>query len=171
MFVGHEAVLQVGFDVAQARLKNLIHGNALVVASRDSYGDGFTRLLRVGPLGSAPAVSRLVEVRFRDLVQRQDSAVLTLRWDALGPGGGLVPALDADLTLTPVSGQTRLRLDGSYRPPLGALGEHLDRAILHRVADATIQSFVARVASAIVDHVADTAPDSISTEPSRESLA
>ncbi len=171
MFVGQEAVLPVGFDVAKARLNSLIHENTLVAASRDCYGDGFSRLLRVGPLGSAPIVSRLVEVRFRDLVQHQDSAVLTLRWEATGPGGGLVPALDADLTLTPVSGQTRLRLDGSYRPPLGALGEHLDRAILHRVAAATIGSFVACVAAAIVDYVADAAPDPISIQPAWESPA
>ena len=31
----------------------------------------------------------IVQVHFRDLVMRDDSAVLTLRWEATGPGGRL----------------------------------------------------------------------------------
>ena len=42
-----------------------------------------------------------------------------------------------------------LTMAGSYRPPLGAVGEVLDRAILRRVAAATIRSFVAQVAAQI----------------------
>jgi len=38
---------------------------------------------------------------------------------------------------------------GSYRPPLGSLGQALDRAILHRVAAATIRRFVVQVAARI----------------------
>ncbi len=44
-----------------------------------------------------------------------------------------------------------LTLAGSYRPPLGSLGEVLDRAILHRVAAATIRSFLAQVAAQLAD--------------------
>ena len=39
-----------------------------------------------------------------------------------------------------------LTMAGSYRPPLGSLGEALDRALLRRVAAATIRSFIAQVA-------------------------
>ena len=42
-----------------------------------------------------------------------------------------------------------LTVAGAYRPPLGALGEALDRVILHRVAAATIRGFAARVAARI----------------------
>ena len=42
-----------------------------------------------------------------------------------------------------------LTMAGSYRPPLGSLGEALDRAVLRRVATATIRSFVAQVAAQI----------------------
>jgi hypothetical protein len=64
----------------------------------------------------------------------------------------LFPALDADLTLSPLDDDTSsLRLDGSYRPPLGAVGERLDRAILHRIAAATVESFVVRISKAIAD--------------------
>ena len=43
----------------------------------------------------------------------------------------------------------RLSLAGVYRPPLGALGAGLDRAVFHRVADATARSLLARVADAL----------------------
>ncbi len=75
-----------------------------------------------------------------------DAAVLTLRWESTGPAG-LFPPLDADLTLTPAgSDRCRLSLAGEYNPPLGPLGSGLDRAILHRAAQATARSFVHRVA-------------------------
>ncbi|MGE5287800.1 MAG: hypothetical protein ACM3ML_11455 [Micromonosporaceae bacterium] len=169
MFVGAEVVLEVSFDAARARLANLIRGGSLVNASKHAYGDGITGLARVGPLGSASAMSRLVEVHFRDLVAHDDSAVLTLRWEATGPGGGLFPALDADITLTPAGEQaTLLTLAGAYRPPLGPLGTGLDRAILHRVAGATIRSFVNHVADAVAHPARDREPGrgNARTEPS-----
>jgi hypothetical protein len=47
-----------------------------------------------------------------------------------------------------------LRLDGAYRPPLGSTGDGLDRAVLHRVATATVQDFLGRIAEAIADPAA-----------------
>jgi hypothetical protein len=98
-----------------------------------------------------PGISRLVEVQFRDLVLNEGGAGLALRWDVTGPGGALFPALDADITLTPAGDTaTTLALAGTYRPPLGALGAGLDRAILNRVAGATVRDFLNRLAAAIV---------------------
>ena len=150
MFVGDEMVLAVGLDAAKASLAKLARSGLLAGASQDAYDEGITGLVRVGPLGSAPGLSRPVEVRFLDLVSRADSALLVLRWEAVGPGGGLFPALDADLTLTPAGEHaTLLTVAGAYRPPLGILGVALDRTILHRVAAATIRAFMNRVADAI----------------------
>ena len=56
-----------------------------------------------------------------------------------------------------------LTMAGSYRPPLGPLGEAVDRAVLRRVAAATIRSFVARVAAQITGHPA---PDGSAPPPS-----
>jgi hypothetical protein len=150
MFVGDEVTLGVGFDAARAGVANLARRDLLTSASAEAYGEGFAAVVRVSPWGCGHGTSRLVKVHFRDLVMRDDSAVLALRWEAAGPGGGLFPALDADITLTP-SGKhaTRLRLAGSYRPPLGLLGAGLDRAILHQVAAATIRAFLSRVADSI----------------------
>ena len=151
VFVGDEVLLDVSFAAAQARLANLARGGSLLSASQAAYDDGITGMARVGPLGSGPGMSRLVQVHFRDLVTREGSAVLTLRWETSGLGGGLFPALDADITLAPAGEQaTLLTLAGAYRPPLGALGTGLDRAILRRVATATTRAFMNRVADAIV---------------------
>lgn len=142
--------LAIGFDAACAGLAHLGQFRGLATASEDAYGEGATELLRVGPLGSVPGTSKLVEVRFRSLVKRDDYAGLAVRWEATGPGDALFPVLDADIAVTPVGEESSiLRLAGSYRPPLGALGTVLDAALLHRVAKATARTFLNRIAAAI----------------------
>jgi hypothetical protein len=62
--------------------------------------------------------------------------------------------LDADLTVTPAAdGTSVLALAAVYRAPLGAAGAGLDRAILHKVASATVRTFLNRVAEEISTHV------------------
>jgi hypothetical protein len=140
MFVGDEVRLDVSFAVAREKLARL--GPTLSGTSEDAYGPALTR---VGVAG----VGKLVRVQVRELSWTDLSAGLALRWEATGAGGGLFPVLDADLRLAPDGGGTMLSMAGSYRPPLGPLGEALDRAILRRVATATIRSFVAQVAAQI----------------------
>jgi hypothetical protein len=169
VFVGDEVQLDISFVAARARLANLIRGGSLLSVSEGAYGEGIAGLARVGPLGSAPAISRLVEVHVRDLAETADSAGLALRWAAAGPGGRLFPALDADLTLRPAGEQaTVLALIGAYRPPMGGLGAGLDRAILHRVATATIRAFLSQVGDAIAhpDGVVARAGEITSQQPS-----
>ena len=146
MFVGDEVLLDVSFAVARARLANLTRGGLLVSASEDAYDLGITGLSRVGAMG----LSKLVRVQARELTEKDGSAGLAIRWEVTGPGGGLFPVLDADVRLVPAGEQaTLLTLAGAYRPPLGLLGQALDRAILHRVAIATIRNFLSRMAAGI----------------------
>ncbi len=94
--------------------------------------------------------SKLVSVRFLEPVPREDVVVLPLRWEATGVTGRLFPVLDADLTITPAgAGQTLITLNGAYRPPLGGIGAGLDRAMLRRVAAATIRALLTRIADAL----------------------
>jgi hypothetical protein len=145
VFVGDEVRLDVGFAVARERLARLGESGALFAPSADAYGSG---QVRVGPGG----VSKLVRVQARELSWTEKSGGLALRWEATGTGGGLFPVLDADLTLVDFGAQgTLVALAGVYRPPLGALGQALDRAVLHRVAVATIKGFLARVAAQLAD--------------------
>ena len=167
MFVGDEVSLGVTFTVARARLANLARGGSLLSVSEDAHNGGIAGLARIGPLGSAPGLSRLIQVRFRDLMERSDSAGLALRWEAIGPGGGLLPVLDADITLSPSGKQaTLLTLAGVYRPPLGSLGAGLDRAILDRVAAATIRNFIHGVAAGITGHAATAESETAGPGPS-----
>ena len=146
MFVGDEVTLDVSFAVARARLANLARGGLLASASEDAYAHGITGLSRVGALG----LSKEVRVQARELTERDGSAGLAVRWEVTGPGRGLFPVLDADIRLVPTGDQaTLLTLAGAYRPPLGAVGEALDRAILHRVAAATIRNFLSHVTAGI----------------------
>ncbi len=139
MFVGDEMRLGISFAVARERLTRLSASGALLGPSEDAYGRA-----RVGVAG----VSKLVRVQVRELAWTDLSAGVALRWEATGPGGGLFPVLDADLRLAPDGDDgTLLTMAGAYRPPFGTLGEALDRAILHRVAVASIRNFLTRVAA------------------------
>jgi hypothetical protein len=71
---------------------------------------------------------------------------LPMTWRAAGLER-LFPQLDADLEIAALGPRrTQLSISARYRPPLGALGRAFDRALLHRVAEATIKDFVDRVA-------------------------
>jgi hypothetical protein len=148
VFVGDKVQLDVSFAVARERLMQLTGSRLLLSASEDAYDLGTACFTPVG----IPGLSKLVRIQARDLASTEGSVGLAIRWEATGPGGGLFPVLDADIRLTRAGERaTVLAMSGVYRPPLGALGQALDRAILHRVADVTIRDFVAQVAARIAD--------------------
>jgi hypothetical protein len=150
MFIADEFVLDVGFPAAQARLVNLARRGGLSSASKAAHADELSAVIRVGPFGDAAAASKLVRVRYLDPVCRGDVMTLALRWEATGVTGALFPVLDADMILTPAGQQaTRLALAGCYRAPLGGLGAGLDKAILNRVATATIRALLRNVADSL----------------------
>ena len=150
MFVAHELVLDVPIWVARTRLTNLVRCGDLAGSAVAAYQDGLDGQIRVGPFGDLPGASKLVNVQFLDPMQRDDTTTLGMRWEATGAAGGLFPVLDADISLAPAADEkTRLSLAGSYRPPLGRLGNGLDRAILSRVATATIRELLLSIADAL----------------------
>lgn len=151
MVITGEVLIDLSFPAAQARLADLAYAS-LVRAIEGACGDGLAGLTRVGPLGAAPGMSKLVDAHILKLTTGDDATVLTVRWEATGPAGALFPALDADITLAPASQDaTKLSLAGTYRPPFAALGAGLDKAVLHRAATATIRSFLNRLAAALTD--------------------
>ncbi len=150
MFVSGEIRLEIAFRDALARLARLAGAGWLRAASAEAYAESGAALARVGPLGGVPGLSRLVEVRFSQLAVHDGHAVLPLRWEATGAGGALFPALDADITLAPAGERaSALRLSGVYRPPLGAFGAGLDRAVFNRVAIATVRRFMGSAGDAM----------------------
>jgi hypothetical protein len=133
----------------------------LAGVSRRAYAEGITSLHPTAdtwtPLHRAAPQPELVEVQTRELVTRDGTAILALRWQAWDPAGGIFPALDADLTLVPDPPATLLKLAGAYRPPPGNAAARLDRAVVHQAASATIASFLSRIAEALAASDADRA--------------
>ena len=150
MFVSGEVQLELAFATGQVRLANLARGGWLLTASRKAYREGVNGLTDRGLLDSGRGMSRLVAVYCRGLVVRPALAHLAIRWVAAGPGGGLYPALDADLTLAPAGkGAAILTLAAVYRLSPGNHGNDLDRATLRPIADVTIRAFINRIAEAM----------------------
>jgi hypothetical protein len=156
MFITQKLTVDAGFDVARAQLARFVDGGGLTVMSQEAYAGALTGVIRVGPFGEMPGVSKLVQVRFIGPVERGGTTTVWLRWEATGAAGGLFPALEADLILAAKGhGETQVTLNGYYRPPFGRLGAGLDRAVMHRVASATIRALLHSVAGALAspEHV------------------
>lgn len=149
MFVTGEVQLEIGFTDAWAQLAKLTRAGWLLSASRDAYGAGTVGLAQFAPPRPGLGMSRLVAAHSRELAGRHDLTRVALRWEAIGPGGEVFPALDADITLTP-DGEpaTRLALAGVYRLPPGNPGAAQDPAIA-RIGRATIGTFLDRIAHAM----------------------
>lgn len=122
--------------------------------ARDANHHGDALLAEVG-FGDDVRVARKVEIEFRDPVRMPSKTVIPLHWGAAG-ATGLFPALDADLEIAPLGpARTQLAMSARYVPPLGAIGRAIDRAVLFRVAEATLKDFLDHVAEALSAQVGD----------------
>jgi hypothetical protein len=111
--------------------------------------DGEVLRLQIGPTWAGGRMTREVEVTLGPMRERGESRVVPLVWRATGLTS-MFPALNGDIELAPLGPQRcRLTLAASYLPPFGDVGHALDRALLHRVAQSTVRSFLARVASSL----------------------
>ena len=150
MFIGDEITLGAAYPDARSGLLRLIHGGWLDDASGEAYTEGLVGLVRVGPFGQVLGASKLVRVLMLEPVEREASLTLSLRWEATGVMGRLFPVLDANIVLIPAGDNaSQLALAGAYRPPLAAVGQGLDRVLLHRAASATVRSLLRRMAETI----------------------
>lgn len=95
------------------------------------------------------SVSREVVIEVGEFEPRQLTAcVVPLRWHAES-GRLLYPELKAELEVAALvldPPLTQLTLEGTYEPPLGALGAGADRLALGRLAEATVHRFIHEVA-------------------------
>jgi hypothetical protein len=67
---------------------------------------------------------------------------VSLRWQA-AKGAAWFPTMEADLSFYPLSpDETQVDLDGSYVPPLGAVGAAANALVGHRIAEASVHRFV-----------------------------
>jgi hypothetical protein len=110
-------------------------------------GNGGNELLaRVGVRLAGIPVHKQVELEPGPAWLVHPTKVLVpLAWHTSG-GPPLFPGMEGQLEAEPFgSWRTQLTLSATYQPPLGTLGEALDRALLFRLGDATLYDFTSRV--------------------------
>jgi hypothetical protein len=147
MFVGAELLVALPLDVAKKALDRAVADGGLVAESRHAVQKGLVFVMPVGPRGSqGPAKDVLV--RLLPAHQSGDRYVLPLRWEVTGPAGQLFPTLDGNMELA-ADGElmSRLSIVASYDPPMGRLGATIDRAVMSRVANATMTALLQEVGS------------------------
>ena len=97
-----------------------------------------------GPPGAR--LAKRVDMQFGEPLRFPSKTILPMSWTPAGLEG-LFPSLDADIELGALGPtRTQLSMSARYTPPLGAFGRVLDRAVLHRVAEATVKDFLDRAA-------------------------
>jgi hypothetical protein len=117
-------------------------GDSAVAAYRDGEQFSITVLAPMGPV----TLSKRVVVDLDPPILGEDRLVQRMRWQAAS-ARGLFPTMDADLEFSPVGpAVTAVRLSGSYSPPLGTLGREVNRVLLFRLAEASMRSFLSRIA-------------------------
>ncbi len=116
----------------------------------DQAGSRGQRLLaEVGIGQGGGGLRKRVEVSFGPVVRYPSRTTLAMTWQPTGPDA-LFPMLEADLEIGALgAGRTQLALNARYRPPLGTMGRVIDRALLHRVAEATVKDFLDQTGLAI----------------------
>jgi hypothetical protein len=120
-----------------------------LAGSAGARGEALMAEVGFGPPGHR--LDKLVRVELGEAQRFAGKTVLRLRWCPEGMDR-LLPALDADLEIAGLgAARTQLAVSASYRPPLGMVGRAMDRALLHRVAEATVKDFLDRVAGKIID--------------------
>lgn len=140
MFVTEESALGLPIGWAVAQLGSTIASGWFDKISDQAYAAGLAVLARAVPPVDADGLPRSIRVRLSGPRERMTGMAYALRWEARGPAGGLFPALDADLSLIRVDAiRTRLAIVACYRLQPGL---RLDRLLLSRAAQMTLQSVV-----------------------------
>jgi len=117
---------------------------------RDAEGRGHALLAEVGFAVEERRVDREVEIVLGMPYRSGSATRVPLTWRATA-GERLFPRLEADIEVATLGpNRSQLSIDARYRPPLALVGRALDRALLHRVAEATIKDFVDRIAERLL---------------------
>ena len=91
-------------------------------------------------------VRKRVSIEFGEPVKTSTWAVIPISWKPTF-GRRLLPVMNGKVDLSPVSKEeTRLTVSGMYQPPLGKLGEQLDEALMHNVAEGTVKELAELIA-------------------------
>jgi len=117
-------------------------GKAMSNTANVAYRNGEALMARLSGPG---AVAKTVLLEMGEPVRSADSTSVPLSWWATGTPG-LFPTMEADLIAAAMGPDlTQITFRGTYKPPLGLVGQMLDRAVLHRFAESSVKDFVDRI--------------------------
>lgn len=108
-------------------------------------------LAKVGvSIGPVPVYKHVrLEIGLSSAALLPESVMLPVSWVAIG-GPPIFPKMEGTLHAEAEGPElTRLTLNARYDPPMGRVGELIDRAMMHRVAALTMADFVERLARAL----------------------
>ena len=143
MFIQYYGIVERPFSDVEADLLSI--GDALAESADVAYRHGEGLAVRIG----GGAVAKTVLLDLRAPTRGESTTTLPLEWWATGTPG-LFPRMEAELTVADMGGSlTQVLFQGNYQPPLGSVGRILDRAVLHRFAEASVKDFVDRIVSVL----------------------
>ena len=150
MFLYYYVQIPEPFRVVESKLLHRL--GILDGIATEAYREGEALRTKIGlGKGRSPLLAKTVEIACGTPLRGDHESEIPITWRALGTPG-LFPSLDAGIVVAQVGPSlTQIALRGSYQPPLGSVGEALDRTIFHRVAEASVKSFLDRLASSIQD--------------------
>lgn len=150
MFIRYYLDLTVPFEDVERTLLDApatwVPGIAL-----DAEAGGQRLLAEVGfDVDASRRVDKEVEIEIGEPYVIPSKTILPITWRATA-AERIFPQLEADIEIAALgAGRTQLSISARYRPPLGAVGRALDKALLHRVAEASVKDFLDRVGDGIV---------------------
>jgi len=102
-------------------------------------------------------VSKRVQVEVGNVTRVGDHFVVPITWQASG-FAGLFPVMDAILEVHPAGReQARMVFWGRYDPPLGRMGDLVDRFIAHEAAQSSVRVLLSAIGQRAEEHMAQSA--------------
>lgn len=148
VFVYYYVQLKEPFQSVERKLLDRLSGFREMAAA--AYREGEDLRTRIGIVGtSRPLLAKTVRMSIGVPLRGDAETEIPITWSATGTPG-LFPSMEAGIVIAALGPDlTQVALRGSYDPPLGSVGKALDRTLFHRVAEASVKSFVDRIASSI----------------------
>jgi hypothetical protein len=143
MFIQYFGQVELPLDEVEALLPDVL--SRVGGLSEGSYraGEALRARVDVGPQRSL--VAKTVTLEVGEPARGNAAIRVPLTWEATGTPG-LFPVMRADLVMARLGNQvTQVKFEGSYDPPLGSIGQLLDRAVLHRVSELSVKSLVDQI--------------------------
>ncbi len=141
MFLRYFVELALPFETVDAELLGLPEEGIAGVA-RDANDRGERLMAEVGFGPQNRRVQKQVRIEVGEVVRLSSKTVLPMSWRATGLQP-LFPVLEADIEVAALGpNRTQLSINARYEPPFGVLGRAIDRALMHRVAEATVKDFL-----------------------------